>query len=91
LRVSPRGYLRGNQTLTKEAEAVGIGGSIFLIALGAILAFATDFDVAGVDEKVIGIILMIAGALGLLFTTLILGRRRTGYADETVVREREVY
>ena len=70
---------------------MGIGASIILIAVGAILAFATDFDVAGVDEKVIGVILMIAGALGLLFTALILGRRRTGYADETVVREREVY
>jgi len=72
---------------------VGIGGSIFLIALGAILAFATNFDVSGVDEKVIGIILMIAGALGLLFTTLVWGpRNRRGVVQEdVVVREREVY
>lgn len=72
---------------------MGIGGSIFLIALGAILAFATNFDVSGVDEKVIGIILMIAGALGLLFTTLVWGpRNRRGVVQEdVVVREREVY
>jgi hypothetical protein len=72
---------------------VGIGGSIFLIALGAILAFATNFDVAGVNVEVIGVILMIAGALGLLFTALIWGpRHRTvAVADETVIREREVY
>lgn len=72
---------------------MGIGGSIFLLAIGAILAFATNFNVSGVDEKVIGIILMIAGALGLLFTTLILGpRNRRGVIQEdVVVREREVY
>ena len=73
--------------------AVGIGGSIFLVALGAILTFATDFDVAGMNIDVIGIILMIAGALGLLFTTLIWGprNRAAGVTEETVVREREVY
>ena len=71
---------------------MGIGGSIFLIALGAILAFAVDFEVAGVDEKVVGVILMIAGALGLLFTTLIWGPRNRGTArDDVVVHEREVY
>jgi len=72
---------------------VGIGGSIFLIAVGAILAFATNFDVAGLDEKVIGIILMIAGALGLLFTTLIWGprNRAVGTREDVVVRERDVY
>jgi hypothetical protein len=79
--------------VSEEAYTVGIGGSIFLVALGAILTFATDFDVAGVNIDVIGIILMIAGALGLLFTTLIWGprTRATRAADETVVREREVY
>lgn len=71
---------------------MGIGASIFLIAVGAILTFAVEADIAGIDIAVVGIILMVAGALGLLFTALIWGpRRRTSAADETVVREREVY
>jgi Domain of unknown function (DUF6458) len=41
-------------------------GSIFLIAVGAILRFATHFHVKGVDLKTIGLILMIAGAVGLV-------------------------
>lgn len=41
-------------------------GSIFLLALGAILRYATHFHVQGVDVRTIGLILMIAGAIGLL-------------------------
>jgi len=40
-------------------------GSIFLIAVGAILRFATHLHVKGLDLKTIGLILMIAGAVGL--------------------------
>jgi hypothetical protein len=65
---------------------MGIGASIALVAIGAILAFALDLNVAGVDITVVGYILMAAGLLGLLFTALIFGRRDAG---RTVVRERE--
>lgn len=41
-------------------------GSIFLIAVGAILRFATHFHVKGLDLQTVGLILMIAGAVGLL-------------------------
>ncbi|MBS1861197.1 MAG: hypothetical protein JSS68_05730 [Actinobacteria bacterium] len=41
-------------------------GSIFLIAIGAILRYATHFHVSGVDLRTVGLILMIAGAVGLL-------------------------
>lgn len=54
---------------------MGIGSSIALIAVGAILAFAVQFSIAGVDIRVIGYILMVAGVLGLLFTALIFGRQ----------------
>ena len=54
---------------------MGIGASIMLIALGAILAFATDVEVSGLDLNVVGIILMIAGLAGLLTTLLIFGPR----------------
>jgi Domain of unknown function (DUF6458) len=43
-----------------------IGGSIFLIAVGAILYFATNFHVAHVSIDTVGLILMIAGLAGLL-------------------------
>lgn len=55
---------------------MGIGASIFLIAIGAILAFAVDASLGGLDLDVVGWILMGAGALGLVMTTLIWGRRR---------------
>jgi hypothetical protein len=69
---------------------MGIGSSIALIAIGAILAFALDLDIAGLDIRVIGYILMAAGLLGLLFTALIFGRRDTGRPQQRdVIRERE--
>jgi hypothetical protein len=43
-----------------------IGGSIFLIAVGAILYFATNLHVAHVSIDTVGLILMIAGAVGLV-------------------------
>ena len=72
---------------------MGIGARVFLIALGAILAFAVDFELAGLDIKVIGIILMIAGAIGLALTMLMFGRRDRGIVaeDRVVTRERDVY
>jgi hypothetical protein len=63
---------------------VGIGASIFLLALGAILAFAVDVSVGWLDLDVVGWILMIVGALGLIMTALIWGNRRT----RTVAGER---
>jgi hypothetical protein len=43
-----------------------IGGSIFLIAVGAILKFAVTATVAGIDIQVVGVILMVAGVIGLI-------------------------
>jgi hypothetical protein len=54
---------------------MGIGASVFLLAIGAILAFAVDYTVNGVDINVVGWILMAAGVVGLFTTTLIFGRR----------------
>jgi hypothetical protein len=50
----------------RACGGVTIGASIFLIAVGAILKFAVTASVAGVDLKVVGVILMVAGALGLV-------------------------
>ena len=60
-----------------------VGGSILLIAIGAILRFAVEVSVRGIDLQVVGLILMIAGAVGLalaLFYTYVIADRG-GYGD----------
>jgi hypothetical protein len=64
-------------TLEQGATIMTIGGSIGLIILGAILAFAVELDVAGLDIRVIGIILMLGGVVGLVFG-LTMRQRRVG-------------
>jgi len=69
---------------------VGIGASIFLFVVGAILAFAVDARVSGLDINVVGWILMLAGIMGFALTMTIWSpRRRTVVREErpTVVRE----
>jgi hypothetical protein len=55
---------------------MGIGFSIFLLAVGAILTFAVHASVAGIDIRVVGVILMAAGALGLVLTMVVFTPRR---------------
>jgi hypothetical protein len=64
-----------------------IGGSIALIVLGAILYFAVEFDIAGLDINVIGVILMIGGLIGMVFGLIALNR--PGRTTETVERRVE--
>lgn len=47
---------------------MGIGGSIFLIAIGAIIAFGVNANVGWLDLSIVGWVLMLAGFAGLLFT-----------------------
>ena len=70
---------------------MGIGTSIFLIAAGAILYFAVNADVSGLEISTIGLILMICGALGLVISLFFLGRYRGAPAERTVIRDREPY
>ncbi len=72
---------------------MGIGVSVFLIAVGAILTFAVNVAVQGLDLATVGVILMIAGGIGLLWSLLFLSRGRgtvaaDGYVDEPVVTTR---
>lgn len=55
---------------------MGIGGSIFLIAVGAILAFAVHVSVGWLSLNVVGFVLMIAGVVGLLLTLWFWSNRR---------------
>jgi len=67
------------------------GISLFLIAVGAILYFAVNASISGLEIDTVGIILMIVGAVGFLWSMLVMfgARERTaaGPADE-VIRER---
>ena len=72
---------------------MGIGTSIFLIAVGAILAFAVNATVQGLDLVVVGWILMGVGALGILISIAFwdswggfAGRRST----TVIERDREI-
>ena len=62
---------------------MGIGFSIFLLAVGAILKFAVHATVAGVDIRVVGVILMVAGVLGLILTMVVLTPRRRRMVTES--------
>jgi hypothetical protein len=67
---------------------MGIGVSVFLIAVGAILTFAVHAAVSGVSIPVVGVILMVAGAIGLIVTlTVFAPRRRTSITEERAVGE----
>jgi hypothetical protein len=58
---------------------VGIGTSIFLIAVGAILRYAVTVTVSGVELQTVGLILMIVGIIGLVISLAVIfgggGRR----------------
>jgi protein-S-isoprenylcysteine O-methyltransferase Ste14 len=72
---------------------MGIGVSIFLIAVGAILTWAVSATVSGLSIGTVGVILMAVGAIGLLWSLIAMGtvyRGRTIVRDEPVVEHRTV-
>jgi hypothetical protein len=66
---------------------MGIGGSIFLIALGAILAFAVEAEISGLDISVVGYVLMLAGLAGLILTVWFWQSRRNAVVAPTTVQQ----
>lgn len=60
-----------------------IGASLFLIAIGAILKFAVTKHVSGIDLQVVGVILIVIGAIGLLFDLVMWGTRRRTVVTRT--------
>jgi hypothetical protein len=75
---------------------VGIGFSIFLFVIGAILTFAVEVEASGFNLNTVGIILMVGGLLGLFASVLFWSsfspwsRRRTLAGGDTVVEERRI-
>ncbi|MYR60827.1 hypothetical protein GTY54_32875 [Streptomyces sp. SID625] len=68
---------------------MGLGGCIILIAVGAILTFATDWHMQGVNLHLVGIILMIVGLIGVTTFSSIARRRRVMVPPATTVVEEE--
>ena len=64
---------------------MGIGSGIFIFVIGAIITFALEFEIAGVDRQVIGYLLMGAGALIFVLSLIMTMRRRS--TVETVRRD----
>ena len=50
---------------------MGLGVSLFLIAVGAILVWGVQTDIAGVSEDAIGVILIVIGIIGFVLTLLL--------------------
>jgi uncharacterized membrane protein len=69
---------------------MGIGTSIFLIAVGAILKFAVTATISGIELATVGVILMVVGIIGLLVSLVFLaqaGRGTVVTRDRVVERE----
>jgi membrane protein implicated in regulation of membrane protease activity len=70
---------------------VPAGSSIFLIAVGAILRYAVTATVTGVSVQTVGLILMVAGVIGLLLSLFYMlawsPRRRQVVRDRVIERE----
>ena len=69
---------------------MGIGTSIFLIALGAILKFAVTTTVSGIELATVGVILMVVGIAGLCISLIWLMQAGRRDVAVPVARERVV-
>ena len=71
---------------------MGIGTSIFLIAVGAILKFAVTDSIGGVELATVGVILMVVGIVGLLISLFLMTQARSAVVgrDRVVERDRVV-
>ena len=74
----------------------GIGTSLLLIAIGAVLAFAVNLQTTGFDLNAVGVILMVVGLVGLVFSMIALegmfavGARRGHHHYEEHIHEPEM-
>jgi hypothetical protein len=72
---------------------VATGISLFFLAVGAILTFAVETTVRGVDLDTVGVILMVIGLLGMLLSLVLWDSwtpRPYSRDDDVVVGRRDV-
>ena len=72
---------------------MGTGVSLFFIAVGAILTFAVDGNTEGFNLDAVGVILMVTGLVGMLWSLVVWDDwrpvRRRDYVDDDVVVRRD--
>jgi small-conductance mechanosensitive channel len=87
---------RRDPSIVEEVRSLSLGASIFLLVVGAVLYFAVDVTTSGFSINTVGIILMVAGALGLVLSLLFWSsfspyrRGGTAVGGDTVVEERHI-
>lgn len=69
---------------------MGIGFSIFLIAIGAVLTYAVEAEVSGINLDAVGVILMLAGAVGAVLSIVFWSSWGGFRGRSATVRERRV-
>jgi Domain of unknown function (DUF6458) len=74
----------------ERTEIMGIGVSLLLIAAGAILAWAVETEVSGVDISTVGVILMVVGIVGVLLSLVFWSSWGGFHRRETVIHEDRV-
>ncbi|HEX3706957.1 MAG TPA: DUF6458 family protein [Mycobacteriales bacterium] len=76
---------------------MGIGGGLFLVAVGAVLTWGVNATVSGMNIHTIGIILMIVGAVGVMLDLLLFAPRRrntrvvSNGVGGTIVQDQNTY
>jgi sulfite exporter TauE/SafE len=70
---------------------MGLGTSIFLIAVGAILDFAVDVNTQGLNLHAVGAILMVVGAIGVVLSLVFWSSWGGFRSNRGAIVERRVY
>ena len=76
---------------------MAVGTSLILIAVGAILAIAVDYQLQGLDINAVGVVLMVVGIIGLVMSMLFLasfapfGAERHGTTGTEVRTDRHTH
>jgi hypothetical protein len=76
---------------------MGIGGGLFLVAVGAVLTWGVNATVSGININTIGIILMVVGVVGVFLDLLLFAPRRrstrvvSNGVGGTVVQDQNTY
>lgn len=65
-----------------------IGGSVALVVIGAVLKWGITWQPVNVDLQAVGLILMIAGGVGLVISLVMLAQRRRDRASAQIYEER---
>ncbi len=64
---------------------MGIGFSLFLLTVGAVLTWAVDYEVSGIDLNTVGVILLVVGAVAFVGSVVFARRAHTVVEDRRVV------